>query len=102
MERRLSLHNLLKEVMDGSDNVYFQPPENVSIQYPCIIYGLTRMDPKYSDNRPYLMRTGYTVMHIDRDPESEVPGKIAQMRLCRFDRAYTKDNLNHNVFTLYY
>ena len=37
MERRLELHEALCEVL-GSRNVYFQPPDNVTMRYPCFVF----------------------------------------------------------------
>ena len=37
MERRLKLHDYLIE-KSGTANVYFQPPENLQLNYPAVIY----------------------------------------------------------------
>jgi hypothetical protein len=39
---------------------------------------------------------------IDANPDSEIPGRIASLSMCIFDRAYRADNLNHDVYQLYY
>jgi len=41
-------------------------------------------------------------MVIDKDPDSEIPGMVAKLPLCKFVRHYTTDNLNHDVYRLYY
>jgi hypothetical protein len=41
-------------------------------------------------------------MVIDRNPDSELPDKVIELPLCKFDRFYTADNLNHTVFTLFF
>jgi hypothetical protein len=83
-------------------NVYFQPPASLEIKYPCIIYERDSGDTVYADNNPYIHRTRYQVKVVDRDPDSEIPGKIAMLPLCRFDRHYVTDNLNHDIFNIYY
>lgn len=45
---------------------------------------------------------GYQVIAIDANPDSELIEKIASLPTCQFSRHYEQDNLNHDVFTLYY
>ena len=98
---RLELDDILREIV-GSGKVYFDPPESVKMSYPCIVYERTDADTKYADNRPYHYTKAYQVTVIDRDPDSNLPDKVAQLPLCRFARHFTADNLNHDVFIIYY
>lgn len=101
MARRLALQTLLEETL-GSRNVYFQPPNNISMRYPCIVYSRDDVDVIFADNDPYRLLTRYQVSVIDQDPDSEIPHRVASLPKCRFNRFYTSDNLNHDVFTLYF
>lgn len=101
MNLRLELHSLLVSTL-GSGNVYFQPPESLQMKYPCIVYSRNRTDDKFADNKRYLHKKRYSVKVIDKNPDSAIPDKIAQLPLCSFDRHYTADNLNHDVYNLYF
>lgn len=101
MGQRLDLHNLLKTIL-GSDNVYFQPPPNYKMSYPCIVYNRSNIRSEHADNYPYKHRKEYTVTVIDKDPDSLIPDEIAMLSGCIHDRNYRSDNLNHDVFTLLY
>lgn len=101
MAQRLDLHALLISIL-GSNNVYFQPPPNVQMIYPCIVYRRDDIDTDFADNVPYSKRKRYQVTVIDRDPDSEIPDKVLDLPTCIFDRFYTADNLNHDVFKLYF
>jgi len=101
MGLRRDLQDLLVEILD-SDNVYFQPPNNVIIKYPCIVYNRELIVPTWAENKPYSLDNRYLVTVIDRDPESEIPDKIAALPKCVHDRFFTADNLNHNVFKLFF
>lgn len=102
MQNRLKLHEELV-ILLGSRNVYFQPPESVKLCYPCIIYSLDNYDIRYADDKPYKNIPQYTVRIIDKNPDSILPEKLlGSFSMCRFDRAYTSDNLNHYIFSLYY
>lgn len=99
--RRLELQELLEDLL-GSPNVYFQPPETVQMSYPCIVYRRNSSDTKFANNDPYSRTKQYEVVVIDRDPDSAIPDKVAALPLTLFDRFFTVDNLNHDVFNVFF
>lgn len=101
MGSRDELHTLLKELL-GSRNVYFQPPASVLMKYPAIVYSRDDIDARHADNKVYTKTVAYSVTVIDKVPDSPVIDKIADLPMCSFDRHYVADNLNHDVFTLYF
>ena len=101
MDRRLQLQETLVNIL-GSNNVYFQPPETIRLQYPCIIYERSDIDKKYADNRAYMSMVRYSLTLITRSPESDLVKAILELPYCSYDRYYAADTLNHDVFTLYY
>lgn len=101
MASRLSLHYKLEEIL-GSKNVYFQPPESVKMKYPAIVYSIDDITNNFADDFPYSSNTAYQVTIIDSNPDNEIIKKISMLPLCRFNRHYVSNNLNHDVFILYY
>jgi hypothetical protein len=101
MGSRLELQAEFEKLL-GSRNVYYQPPASVKMSYPAIVYSRQRIENDHANNSVYMQNNAYSVTVIDKNPESEIVGKIASLPLCRFDRHYRADNLNHDVFTLYY
>lgn len=101
MAPRLELQDILEELL-GSTNVYFQPPSNVKIVYPCIVYARNDLDVKFAGNAPYSKTWRYQLTVIDGNPDSEIPSKISDLPLVRFDRHFVAGNLNHEVFELYF
>ena len=83
-------------------HVYFQPPENIKMTYPCIVYNREAMDLKFANNGLYLDKTRYSVTLIDSNPDSPVLANIMKLPLTSFDRHFTSDNLNHDVFNVYF
>ncbi len=96
---REQLHALLLTL---ADYVYFQPPSNLVMQYPCIVYKRDNAETLFAGNKPYRYVKRYQVTVIDSDPDSDIPDKVAGLPLCGFDRHYTADNLNHDVFNLFF
>jgi hypothetical protein len=101
MARRLQLQSLLSNIL-GTNNVYFQPPPTVQMDYPAIVYHRDYVQTNHADDIPYKQRKRYLVTVIDRDPDSGIPDKVAALPLCVYDRFYTADNLNHDVFKLFF
>ena len=102
MASRLKLHEELCEILESS-NVYYQPPANVKLQYPCIKYSLDGSSTKRANNGVYNHTNRYEVIVVDPNPDSGIPEAILQrLPLCNFVRGYTADSLNHFVLTLYY
>jgi hypothetical protein len=102
MSKRLELHEKLVEIL-GSTNVYFQPPSSHKMVYPCIVYRRSNEYVIFASNTQYNQQMKrYTVAVIDKDPDSDIPDKVGKLPYCTFDRHYTTDNLNHDVYSLYF
>lgn len=101
MGSRLDLQTKLETLL-GSKNVYYQPPASVRMNYPAIVYSRSNIENRHADDYVYMQAYFYEVIVIDEDPDSEIVENVSKLPGCRFDRHYTSDNLNHDVFTLYY
>lgn len=101
MAPRLDLQALFVELTNGG-NVYFQSPSDLQMEYPCIRYHFDDDKVDHADNLPYFRIKRYSVAVIDRNPDSLIPDKVAQLPLCSFDRFYVAENLNHFLFKLFF
>lgn len=101
MDRRLELQALLEKVR-GNRNVYFQPPSNLKLSYPAIVYNLEGDDVHRADDSLYSRKRRYQITLIDRNPDSPFEQKLAELKYCRLERAFVSDNLNHFVYTIYF
>lgn len=103
MASRLALQDLLEETL-GSTNVYFQPPSNLSMQYPCIVYTNDNAKTEFAGNSPYSRTKRYQLTVIGRNPDATmlISDDVAQLPLSNFNRYYPADNLHHYVYNLYF
>lgn len=101
MRPRTDLQTLLEALL-GSREVYFQPPATVKMKYPCIVYKRDTAYTDFADDVPYKYDKRYQITVIDKDPDSLIPDKIAALPMCLFDRHFTADNLNHDIFNIYF
>lgn len=101
MGQREELHAILEGLL-GSPNVYFQPPANVQMNYPAIVYARDSARSEFAGNVPYRFTKRYTVTVIDRSPTNPVLDKVAMLPMSLYTRHFVADNLNHDVFNLYF
>lgn len=99
MDSRLKLSQRLRDL--GVVNLYFQPPTDTQIKYPCVVYSLVQMPTEYADNTPYLQHDRYTVTVIDRNPDSPLRKLVGGLHGSSFTTFFTKDELNHFVFNVH-
>lgn len=99
MALRLELQSLLEEL---TDHVYFQPPANIQMLYPCIIYSRDGSSSDHADNELYRHAKRYQITVVDRDPDTELADQVEALRYVSFVRFFAADDLNHYVFTLFF
>lgn len=102
VDKRLELQQKFEDIL-GTRNVYFQPPETMKLQYPCILYFKTNVPVSYANDSVYKYKQGYTVTYVDKDPDAEMPFTILKsFKYCRIDSFYKSEGLNHTKLTIYY
>lgn len=70
--------------------------------YPCIVYQRDDATTEYAGNLPYTYTQRYQVTLIAQDPDSDVRTKLAALPLSRYERFFAANNLNHDVFAVYF
>lgn len=101
LSQRPELSIKLRAIL-GSDNVYFQPPPNHEMKYPCFRYELQDLDVKYADNGPYSIMDKYQLTFMHHDPDSAVIRKLLLLPHTSFSRHFATSGLNHDVFVIYH
>ena len=97
---RLEVQTYLEELL-GSKNVYYNPPESIKLEYPCIVYHLQDLDSTAADNSPYVRFDRYSITYIYRsESDSDFSRKLAETSGFLHDRNFKMDNLRHDAFTL--
>jgi hypothetical protein len=87
----------------GEDvKVYFQAPPNNKMTYPCVVYHRDNADTVFANNIPYRLTQRYQVTVITQDPDSDILEKIWSLPMCLFNRHFAANNLNHDVYVLYF
>lgn len=97
------LREVLVDIMDGGGEVYFQPPTNVRMTYPCIVFERSDAYTIRADNNPYVITKRYAVTLITKTADNDLYlDKLLNLPMCTFDRQFIVDNLVHAVFNIYY
>lgn len=98
MSKRIKLDTILRSI---STNLYYQPPSNLKLSYPCIVYSLEHDKVSYSNGKKYSIYNQYQITLISKNPDDPIHEKLSNLEFCRFDRRFISDNLYHDVFTIY-
>lgn len=103
MGDRQDLQQILEDIL-GTRKVYFQPKTNTKIDYstPVIVYKRDWGRTHFATNRPYRHVKRYQVTYIDGKPDGSIYDAIAALPMCVYDRFFTADDLNHDVFKLFF
>lgn len=99
MVRRHDLNDIFLTICE---NVYFQPPSNVQMNYPAIVYERDRADSRFADDKPYTVTRQYSVKLIAKNPDDAIFEALAALPMCAHERFFVVDNLNHDVFNIYF
>jgi len=83
-------------------NVYFQPPADMQMLYPAIVYELDRADTTFADDRPYRVTKQYSLQLISENPDENIFDALAALPMCAHERHFVADNLNHEVFNIFF
>ena len=97
---RLELHSKLIEY---TNNVYFQPPSNIRMSYPAIVYSKTPKFKEFGNDRVYIKKQGYQVTVMDKDPDSLIADDLEEdFQYCSISQYFTNDSIHHVTLELYY
>jgi hypothetical protein len=99
MGQRQKLHNIL---LGLTPNVYFQPPESVKMQYPCIVYQRDYADADFAGNKTYRYTQRYQVTVIDESADSAILPGVVALPMSTYLRGFASDNLNHDIVRVYF
>lgn len=72
------------------------------MQYPCIVYQRYNAVTQFAGNHPYRRTKRYQVTVISPDPDCPIGDAVAALPMCVHNRFFIVDNLNHDVFNLYF
>lgn len=101
--QRGELSTKLHAIMDPiGGQVYYQPPENKTLEYPCIVYELEDVLINSADNGPYSLYDRYQVTFIRHEPDSLVLRQLLLIPNSSFSRHFATSGLNHDVFVIYH
>ena len=99
LEARKAFHDWLKTFCP---NVYFMPPANVKMVYPCIVYTTGGSYTVFADNKPYSKRVEYSVTVIEQQPNllwTKLLG-TKEYPYSKYATNFISDNLYHTVIDI--
>lgn len=101
-DRQPLFNAVLAGIMAVADRTYFQPPSNMTLGYPCIVYDFAPGWTTFADNKPYGYKQQYEVSLIGQLPQPAKFEQLAALPMSVHSRSYVADNLRHDVFNIYF
>ncbi len=99
MKTRLELHEKLVELI-GNKNVYYQPPTNLMMKYPCIRYRQTAVHKRHADNKTYMLHKTYEIIVLSKEPDHPAIDGILELPYTSFVNNYASDGINHTILSI--
>jgi hypothetical protein len=82
--------------------VYIRPPASKGMEFPCVLISRAQGHTAFAVNNPYRHSRRYTLTGISSDPDSGLYDLLVNLPRCAHDRSFPADNLNHDVFTIFF
>lgn len=102
MLKRVDIQEKFKFLL-GSNNVYYQPPANLKMKYPAIVYSLDGLDVKRFDNTRLINKNCFSVTHIYRnESENLVETMLKNFEYISFDNRSIADGIYNDHYTIYW
>lgn len=94
----------------GINHVYFEPPADIVMEYPCLRIKRATISTRSADNRIYKKDDAFDLIWISRLPDDEMSHTLldgsdevdAPFVKIRHIRHYVADGMHHDQYKLYY
>lgn len=102
VNKRWELQDKLEELL-GNSNVYFQPDDNIKLEYPCIVYNRATPFTRRADGILYMKTDCYELTLINEDPDTELCDTMLNyFTYISQNKPYLADGMYHYPFVLHY
>lgn len=101
MKTSRDLQTALEGIVGSNVHVYFQPPENFKLSYPCVVYSMVPPKVTHADDFLYSLKEKYTITIMDRDPHSNLwRNVLSNLPKVKMDRSFIVNGAIHTVMTI--
>lgn len=97
---RLRFHNALQAYVGNNIKLYFNPPEDLKLQIPCIRYSLSTFNVRHADDQVHRAVPIYDVTLVTRDVDDPLIEKLVKFPGSRFDRTYRDSSLCYATYRI--
>lgn len=99
MLNRLYLQQELEKLVE---HVYYNPPPNIQMNYPCIVYSKSKLSTVKANDQIYKAWQAYNVTYISKDSDSSIPYDILKhFPYAAYGNELRIDNLYQTTITIY-
>lgn len=99
-DQRVSLQRKLESLGDATHKVYYQPPDDLNIIYPCIIYERSNIKNTSADDAVYQQSYSYNIIVAEQSPVSALVEDVSKLAGIRFLNHYIRNKIIYDSFTI--
>ena len=99
-DQRVSLQRKLESLGDITHKVYYQPPDDITIEYPCIIYERSNIKNTSADDTVYQQTYSYNIIVAEKSPVSALVEEVSKLTGIRFLNHYVRNKIIYDSFTI--
>lgn len=99
------LRDILQEIIGPDGYVYYNPSTSIRLQYDCFIFSRNNTSTSRADNKAYRKTPRWTITYVcrdGRDTDILIDKMLETFKWCTHETCYKANNLEHNVFNLYF
>ena len=93
-----NIYTLLTEIV--GENVYFNPPPNLTIKYPCVVYSINDILNKNASDKVYKQNIKYDCTLISKNVDDPLLKELSKINTFKYSRHYVADGLHHYAFVI--
>lgn len=99
MSEQEDFHNQLEAIFPGL-NLYYRPPTNLLLEYPCIVYDVKNFNASRANNAVYVNGTTFRATVMSVLPGYEDTRNMLQLAHSEHINSFISDGIVHEVFDI--
>lgn len=103
MSKRMLIRSILNDSISKTNESYklfYNPTDNTTLTYPCVLYKRSGITQRHADNLGYHSSEEYQVTIIDKRVDSPLIDVLLTNQYCRYVNEFIVDNMHHTILRI--
>nr|DAU82555.1 MAG TPA: tail completion protein [Caudoviricetes sp.] len=103
MSKRMLIRDCIQKAIaktGESYSLYYNPTEQTTLKYPCILYRRKAIRQRHADNIRYHTHEEYQITVIDKRVDTPVVDALLDEQYCYYNSEFVNSNMIHTILTI--